>query len=159
LKEVLSGETPPNSPTWRGNADKLLKEGTFSVVTGTRDEATFNKRMKELNLIPRLAPVKDYATGLQRVEDGRSNAFFGSRATLLDAVKRKPGSLEVLDRLFTHETLAFAIPRGDEDFRLLVDSALSRLYRSNEFGDVYGKWFGPLKPNTLVLFQLNALQN
>jgi len=159
LKEVLSGQTPPNNPTWRANADKLLKEGTFSVVTGTRDEATFNKRMKELNLILRLAPVKDYATGIQRVEDGRSNAFFGSRATLLDAVKRNPGSLQVLDRLFTHETLAFAIPQSDDDFRLLVDNALSRLYRSNEFADVYGKWFGPLKPNTLVLFQLNALQD
>ena len=48
--------------------------------------------------------------------------------------------------------LAFAIPRGDEDFRLLVDGALSRLFLSKEIGNVYGKWFGEISEGTLFLF-------
>jgi ABC-type amino acid transport substrate-binding protein len=129
------------------------------VVEGTRDQQTFNQRMKELELIPRMLPVDDYATGVQRVKDGRSNAFFGNRAILLDAVKRqgKGSELEVLERLFTVESVAFAIPRGDEEFRLLVDQALSGIYRSSGLGDVYGKWFGPLNERALVLFRINAL--
>jgi len=117
--------------------------------------------MNELKLIPRVSTVNDFDSGIQRVLDGRSNAFFGNRAILLDAVKRNGGSahLQVLDRLFTHETVAFAIPRGDEDFRLLVDGALSRLFLSNEIGDVYGKWFGELSEGTLSFFQLVALPN
>ena len=101
-------------------------------------------RLNQLQLIPRsrrwitMRPV-------DRVLDGRSNVFFGDRAILLDAVKQKnlSSELQVLDRFFTHETLAFAVPRDDEDLRLVVDAALSRLFRSNEFREVYGKWFGP----------------
>ena len=153
-----AGRKPPASPTWRANADRLLRESTFSVVAGTRDEKTFNQRMKELKLIPRMFPVNDYASGIQRVLDGRSNAFFGNRAILLDGAKQKGTTdLVVLDRLFTHEAVALAVPRGDEDFRLLVDQALSSLFRSGKFGDVFGKWFGPINERTLSLFQINAL--
>jgi len=158
LKDVLGGAKPLASPTWRANADRLLRESTFSVVAGTRDEKTFNQRMKELKLIPRMFPVNDYASGIQRVLDGRSNAFFGNRAILLDGAKQKGTTdLVVLDRLFTHEAVALAVPRGDEDFRLLVDQALSSLFRSGKFGDVFGKWFGPINERTLSLFQINAL--
>ena len=159
LKDILSGRTPPTGPTWRANADQLLRESTFSVVEGTRSQRAFEQRMKELKLIPRVATVNDFDSGIQRVLDGRSNAFFGNRAILLDAVKRNGGSahLQVLDRLFTNDTVAFAIPRGDEDFRLLVDGALSRLFLSNEIGNVYGKWFGEISEGTLFLFRLVAL--
>ena len=38
LKDILSGRIPPTSPTWRANADQLLRQSTISVVTGTRAE-------------------------------------------------------------------------------------------------------------------------
>ena len=159
LKDILSGRTPPTSPTWRANADRLLREGTFSVIEGSRSQRAFEQRMKEMKLIPRVSTVNDFDAGIQRTLDGRSNAFFGNRAILLDAVKRSGGSaeLQVLDRLFTHETVAFAIPRSDEDFRLLVDAALSRLFLSNKIGDVYGTWFGELSEGALSFFRLVAL--
>jgi ABC-type amino acid transport substrate-binding protein len=114
-----------------------------------------------LKLIPKILTVKEVGAGIQSVLDGRSNAFFVNRALLLDAVKRSPGmaDLQVLDRLFTHDTVALAIPRGDEDFRLLVDKALSRTFLSNEIGDIYGKWFGQANENALAFFRLVALPN
>jgi len=159
LKDILSGRTPPTSPTWRANADQLLRLSTISLVAGTREERKVTDRLNELELIPRIAPVNDYATGLERVADGRSNVFFGDRAILLDAVKRSnfSGELQIIDRFFTHEMLAFAVPRDDENLRLVVDAALSRLYRSNEFRDVYEKWFGRIDERTLSVFRLTAL--
>ena len=159
LKDILSGRTPPTSPTWRGNADQLLRQNTISVVAGTRDERKVTERLNELRLIPRIVPVNDYASGLERLADGRSNIFFGDRAVLLDAVKRSSfaGDLQVSDRFFTHEILAFAVQRDDENLRLVVDAALSRLFRSNEFRDLYEKWFGRIDERTLFLFRLNAL--
>jgi polar amino acid transport system substrate-binding protein len=159
LKDILSGRTPPTSPTWRANADQLLRNSTVSVVAGTRAERAVTERLSQLQLIPKLVLVDSYAAGIDRVLDGRSNVFFGDRAVLLDAVKEKnlSGQLQVLDRFFTHETLAFAVPRDDENLRLVVDAALSRLFRSQEFRDVYGKWFGPLKDETWTLFKLTAL--
>jgi ABC-type amino acid transport substrate-binding protein len=159
LKDILSGRTPPTGPTWRANADQLLRQSTISVVAGTRAERALTDRLSQLQLIPKMVPVDSYAAGIDRVLDGRSNVFFGDRAILLDAVKQKnlSGQLQVLDRFFTHETLAFAVPRDDEDLRLVVDGALSKLFRSNAFREVYGKWFGPLKDETWSLFRLTAL--
>jgi len=159
LKDILSGRTPPTSPTWRANADQLLRLSTISLVTGTREERKVTDRLNELELIPKIVPVNDYATGLERVADGRSNVFFGDRAILLDGVKRSgfSGDLQVIDRFFTHETLAFAVPRDDENLRLLVDAALSRLFRSNEFRDVYEKWFGRIDERTLSVYRVSAL--
>jgi len=158
LKDILSGRTPENSPTWRGNADKLVRGSTFAVLAGTRDEARLKQRLAELKLVPKVVAVNNYAAGADQVLNGGANAFFGSRVSLLDAAKRKGGSeLEVLDRPFTTQALAFAVPRGDEDFRLLVDTALSKFIRSSGFGDVYGKWFGKFGEHTLPLFELNTL--
>jgi len=159
LKDILSDRKPPTTPTWRANADQLIRQTTVSVVTSTRAESALKKRLDQMQFIPKMAPVDSYAAGIDRVLDGRSNVFFGDRAILLDAVKLRGLSdqLQVLDRFFTRETLAFAVPRDDENLRLIVDAALSRLFRSNEFREVYGKWFGPLNENTLSMFQLDAL--
>ena len=63
----------------------------------------------------------------------------------------------VLDRLFTSEPLALTFARDDEDFRLVVDRALSRLFRSSDFHDVYMKWFGEPDESALTFFRQTAL--
>ena len=65
--------------------------------------------------------------------------------------------LVVLDRLFTHEPFALALPRGDDDFRLVVDRTLSGLYMSGEFTDLYQQWFGDYDANTRTFFMWNTL--
>ena len=63
----------------------------------------------------------------------------------------------MLDRLYTNEPLALGLARGDEDFRLLVDRTLSRIYRSAEFSDFYGKWFGTPDESVMTFFRQSAL--
>ena len=78
---------------------------------------------------------------------------------VIDAVKRSPNSqqLVVLDRQFTFEPLALALPRDDEDFRLLVDQSLSGIYKSKEFYSLYTTWFGVPPLSTLTFFVRTAL--
>jgi len=85
--------------------------------------------------------------------------LFGDRAILLDAATRGPSAddLIVLEREFTYEPLALAFARGDEDFRLLVDRTLSRLYRSGEIGDIYKSFFGEPDADVLAFFRFVAL--
>jgi ABC-type amino acid transport substrate-binding protein len=157
LKDVLSGRIPPTSPTWRGNADVLMRESTISVIPGSRAERAIEARMNELKIIPKIAPVNDAATGISRVLDGRSNVFLADRAVLLDTMKRAGSpDLQVLDRYLTHETYAFALARDDSDFRLSVDTALSQLFRSDGFRLVYEQSFGPLNDTALTLFRIGA---
>jgi putrescine:ornithine antiporter len=159
LKEVASGRPAEVRPYWRGTVGQLLQEQVFSVVKGTTSEGWLAGRAKDFQIAAKVAPVESYDAGVQRVLDRTVNVFFGDRALLLDAVKRSssPGDLIVLDRLFTHEPLALALGRGDEDFRLLVDRTLSRLYKSGEIGAIYAKWCGEPDENALTFFRWNAL--
>lgn len=158
LREVLAGR-PPSNPVWRGSAGQLLQTQTFAVVTGTTAEPWLAGKLSEFKLTAKVAPVAGYDAGVQGVLDRTAHVFFGDRAILLDAAARSPSAskLMVLDRLFTYEPVALALPRGDEDFRLVVDRALSAFYASADFPALYVQWFGEPDDAALTFFRWNAL--
>jgi polar amino acid transport system substrate-binding protein len=134
----------------------LLLEQTFAVVAGTTSEKVLADRIKTFQLKAKVAPVKDYAAGVQSVVERKANVFFGDRPILLEAAKGR-GELAVLERRFTDEQLALALRRDDEDFRLAVDQTLSRLYGTPEFRAEYAKWFGPPDERAAAFFRAVAL--
>jgi polar amino acid transport system substrate-binding protein len=115
--------------------------------------------LNDLEVIAGIAPVNSYEEGVQRVLNRRSDVFFGDRAILLDAASRHASAhdLVVLDRLFTYEPMALAIAPGADEFRLLVDRALSRVYRSGEIAKLYEKSFGEPDHEALTFFRWNTL--
>jgi ABC-type amino acid transport substrate-binding protein len=159
LREALTGRPPQPQPLWRGTVVQALQARTFSVVAGTTSESWLAGRIDTFQIAAKVAPVEGYDAGVRRVLDRGSDVFFGDHAILLDAAKRSPSAhdLIVLDRLFTFEPVALALRRGDEDFRLVVDRTLSRLYRSGEIGGLYAKWCGEPDENALTFFRLSAL--
>jgi polar amino acid transport system substrate-binding protein len=160
LREILAEGKPPPHPVWRASpARTLLEKKTFSVVAGTSSESWLAGRLSEFQLDATVVPVGSYEAGFQRVIDGTSDVFFGDGPILLVTAKRSPSAedLIVLNRLFTDEPLALVLARGDEDLRLAVDRTLSRLFRSNDFPDVYAKWFGKPDRDALRFFRSSAL--
>ncbi len=158
LRQVLEGP-PPSHPIWRGSpARTLLEKRIFSVLAGTTSEGWLAGRLKEFQLDATVAPVANYEAGIQRVLNRGSDVFFADRPILLDTARRNASEdLIVLDRLFTYEPIALGFKRGDEDFRLVVDRALSRLFRSEGFRYLYGKWFGMPDESATTFFRLTAL--
>jgi polar amino acid transport system substrate-binding protein len=158
LREVLAG-TPPSGPVWRGSPARILDKKTFAVVKGTTGEKWLADRMQAFKIDASTSTADGYEAGIQQVLDGTADVFFGDRPILLEAAAGGPSASELilLDRLFTHEPLALAIERGDEDLRLIVDRSLSRLFRSEEFQELYVKWFGVPDETTLNLIVQNAL--
>jgi ABC-type amino acid transport substrate-binding protein len=158
LKEVLSG-VRVSGPVWRGSAYQTLEKRTFAVVAGTTGERWVAQRRDELGLNAEVVAVKDYAAGLRRLTEEAADALFGDRAILLDAAKHGPsaGKLVLLDRHFTRETVSLGLPRGDEEFRLLVDRSLSRLFRSKDIGPLYEAHFGKPDKSALTFYELIAL--
>jgi ABC-type amino acid transport substrate-binding protein len=159
LREVMSGRPAEFRPYWRGTVGQVLQTQTFSVVAGTTSEAWLAGRLKDFQISSKVTPVASYDAGMKSVLDRTSNVLFGDRAILLDAAKRSPSAsdLMVVDRLFTYEPLALALVRGDDEFRLFVDRAISRLYKSGEIGAIYTKWCGEPDDNALTFFRMNAL--
>ena len=103
--------------------------------------------------------VDSYEAGVASVLDRSAAVFFADRAILVDAAQSNASAddLLVIERLFTHEPIALALGRDDDDFRLVVDRALSKLYLSPEFQNLYLKWFGQPDNATKAFFQMNAL--
>lgn len=152
-------EDPDPRPVWRGSpASRVLKGTTMAVVAGTTSEKWLETQRALLLVDAKIVTVPDYRTGLQQVRDRKADVFFGERTVVLgamDAAARK--DLVVLDRMFTHETVAFALARGDDDFRLTVDRALSHLYPSPDFRQLYAKWYGAFDDNARTFFLWNTL--
>lgn len=159
LREALS-EAPASRVVWRGSpAAKVLDQATFGVVQGTAAKTLLSRRLATFQVGAKLVPLPDYRAGLQQVFDKKIDVFFGDRALILGAMNSETRhSVKVLDRRLTHEPFALALPRGDEDFRLLVDAALSDLYRSEEFRALHLQWFDEFDDATRTFFQWTALE-
>ena len=158
LRDALAGRSE-HGPLWRGNPGDFSETVTFAVVGKTTIEQSLIDALKRRRIQVTMMSVPDNAAGLQAVLDGRAAALFGDRPVLLDAARRgaAAGKLVVIERSFTREPIALALRRGDDDFRLLVDGALSRLYRSPDFAKLYTIWFGEPGPVALAFFQSVAL--
>ena len=65
--------------------------------------------------------------------------------------------MQVLDTLFGFMPVSFPIERGDEDFRLLVDTVISELYRSGDIVRVHRQYLGELREGAELLFPIYAL--
>jgi ABC-type amino acid transport substrate-binding protein len=159
LRDVLSGHEPPYRPLWRASMGLALEHRTFSAVTNTTALNWLTSKRDQFKIDAKIVPVESHDQGVQRVLDRTSDVLFGERSILLDAKKRNPAGndLVVLDREFTYEPLSFALARGDEDLRLLVDQSLNRLSRSGETQKLYRRFFGEPDEDALTFFRLNTV--
>jgi ABC-type amino acid transport substrate-binding protein len=159
LQDILSGREPAKHPTWRASQIQVLQTQIYAVLPGTTTESWLNAKRAELKVTAKVVPVASYDEGVQQLLARKANVFFGDRAILVDAAMRSPSAdkLKLLDRQFTTEPVALAFARGDADFRLVVDRTLSRLYPTNDFSALYGKWFGTADENTMNFFRWNIV--
>ncbi|MNS93917.1 hypothetical protein D3C72_1281160 [compost metagenome] len=63
----------------------------------------------------------------------------------------------VVPRLFEFAPAAMVIPRDDDDFRLLVDSVLSEMYRSGEIEKAHATYLGGVRGTSRLLFKVYGL--
>ncbi|WP_165725751.1 amino acid ABC transporter substrate-binding protein [Pseudoalteromonas sp. SA25] len=159
LRALLAGNEPEFRPRWRASYSQILKQRTASVLSGTTTEAWVNDRIHEFGIIAKVSAVTSYDIGISSVLKGSSDMFFGDRAILLEAIKRNaPNSeLQVIHRYFSNKVIALTLARDDEDFRLLVDRTLSRLYRTGEIDAIYTTYFGEIDATARGLFTRAAL--
>jgi polar amino acid transport system substrate-binding protein len=158
LLRVLRGEVAHTGPIWRSTINRGLSEHTYAVDTGTTTEAWVRERIATLGVIATIVAVDNHEKGVQMVADGKADAYFADRVILENYATQSPehGNLLVLARYFTYDPLALVVQRGDEDFRLLVDITLSGLYYSDEFVDLYTRYFGKPSEITQTLFKAYA---
>jgi polar amino acid transport system substrate-binding protein len=157
LRQVLNGD--PAGPVWRGSPARILDKKTFAVIKGTTNEDTLKGALKRLQISANISEFESFQAGVGAVLDRSADVLLGDRSILVEAAQSspQPADLVVIDRIFTTEPVALPVDRNDEDFRLAVDTALSNLYRSEHFGDLYRKWFGEPDEAALDYFRAAAI--
>ena len=98
--------------------------------------------------------VKTREAGLQLLEQRKADGFASDRIVLIGMVLgggKTQGVYKLLDEDFSVEPYAFALPRGDADFRLAVNRVLAGLYRNGGIDKIYAQWLGNLGPPSLLL--------
>jgi ABC-type amino acid transport substrate-binding protein len=140
---------------------KALAGHKIGVHAGTTTEDALRRTLADLKVAAEMVPVADHEEGVKRLESGEFAAYFADRAilTYLLLGEGAPKTLRISKEYFTREPYALALARGDDDFRLLVDRTLARLYRSGAIGPIFTRSFGKAKASEMLqtLYAINAL--
>jgi len=163
LRTALS-ETRPTKAVWRGTPAATVLESTkLAVVAGTTAETWLNSRAKSLQVDAHIVRISDYRKALQELNEGKVDVVFGDRVVMLGTLQELDAKTRentvILDRMFTHEAAGLLLEHGDDDFRTLVDRALSRTYAAGDFAALYSKWVGEFDERARTFFVWNTLQD
>ena len=142
-------------PTFLDGASLIVRAGgpknlrdlsgkKIGVLAGTTTEEALRNTLNEAKINGDVAAAKTHGEGLAMLDEGKISAYFGDRSILLFLItdSKAPEKLRLADDYLTVEPYALALPRGDSDFRLAVDRALSHIYRSGEIAAVFQRTFG-----------------
>ena len=121
---------------------------SIGVLAGTTTEQELHKTLSSAGITATVLPAQTHADGLAMLDDGKISAYFADRSILLGLIanSKAPERLRVADVYLTIESYALALPRGDDDFRLEVDRALSHIYGSGEITSILDSTFGNNPP-------------
>jgi polar amino acid transport system substrate-binding protein/glutamate/aspartate transport system substrate-binding protein len=145
-------------PTFVDGASILI------VRAGTTTEDALRNTVKDLSMTVQTVAVKDHKDGVAKLLSNDISAYFADRAILvyLTVGSGAADKLFLSNQQLTYEPYALGLPKGDGDFRLAVDRALSRIYRSGGIGTLFKETFGDNAQPTAelkALYRISALPN
>jgi len=144
-------------PAVRAVSQHVASTRVIGVRESTTTVATLREALATQVSKTRLADFETHEDGLKALEDRKIDAYIADQVLLISLVTRArdASSLEIGDRLFTHEPYAIAMRRDDAAFRLLADRALTNFYLSDDFRPLLETYFGAEAPmlNTQIIMQ------
>jgi len=119
---------------------------SIAVVAGTTNERAVHEQLKRRQLNATVVPFKTRDDAFTALEDGKVDAFASDKLLLIGAAGKATDqkSLLLLPDQLSFEPYGIALPRGDSDFRLAINTGLAQLYRSSEITEIFRRWFGKL---------------
>jgi glutamate/aspartate transport system substrate-binding protein len=131
-----------------------MKGKTLVVTAGTTTQKQMTIMNRERRLGMTIVVGKDHPESFLMLETGRAQAHANDDILLAAQVAsaRSPGDYQISQEALSVEPYAIMMRRGDPAFKQAVDSALRRLYQSDEFKRIYARWFlSPIPPRGINL--------
>ena len=136
-------------------AEADLKGKTMVSTSGTTNITQLTELNKNKNMGMNIIPANGHPEAFQMVETGRAVGFAMDDILLysLVAQSRNPSEFVISDfALSMPEPYGIMMRKDDPAFKKVVDSTLSRLYKSGEVMKIYDKWFQkPIPPKNINL--------
>lgn len=139
-------------PQAAGNslADLNGKKVGFRSATTTA-EAVVNS-FESAGLEAEMIRFDNHPAGFQALQNGELDAYFADQSILL--VNYIAGNMQerfkVMDKILTIEKQGIALPRGDSEFRLLVDTVISELYASGTIRQLFSQAMPGVEPGAAM---------
>jgi glutamate/aspartate transport system substrate-binding protein len=134
----------------------------IGVITGTTTEPAVQEDLQRNGVTATIVPITDHDKGFLALQAGEIDAYASDRTILVGLLIRENAAdkFGITDQQFSYEPYALMLRRNDSPFRLAVNRALARLYRSGDIVPIYSKWFGVIgRPSgaLLLMYRLFAL--
>lgn len=127
---------------------QALAGKTVGVRRGTTTEQILGNSLEAAGVDAEITAMDTHDAGLAALETGEIDAYFGDQSILFALYFASDASdgLVISDNTLTIEKQALALPRGDSDFRLAVDRAISELYRTGGMAELFRESFPGATP-------------
>ena len=130
------------------NLKKLedLKGKTIVSTAGTTNIKQITEINGQQNLGMNIISANGHPEAFQMVETGRAVAFVMDDILLysLAAQSRNPKDYEISPVALSVEPYGIMLRKDENEFKKVVDAAMTNVYKSGEINKIYDKWF--LKP-------------
>ena len=141
-----------SEPVYVDGSTLAIRRGgpsTFDALTGRKigvrsSTTTFEALTNSLQaqgVEAEVVQFDDHPSGMAALKGEIIDAYFADQSILMNMVMNQadPRVYQVLDEILTVEKQGLALPRGDADFRLAVDRALSELFADGTMRQIFEK--------------------
>ena len=125
-----------------------------SLTSGSTSIALLTARGQEKNFQTKNVLSADHAASFLALTTGRSEAFIMDDILLVSLIANSPDpdNWRINDDSLRTEPYGLIIRKDDPEFKTLIDKTLVAMMKSNQFGDLYAKWFlTPIPPRNVNL--------
>ena len=131
-----------------------LNAKRVASTKGTTNIKTLERLNIEKILKMKIVETKDHAEAFSMLERKEIDAFAMDDVLLfgLRANSANPNAYKVVGKPMTIEPYAIMLPKGDVEYKKVVDTEMRRLIHSREIYNIYSKWFEqPIPPKGINL--------
>lgn len=123
-----------------------LEGKAIALPQGTTNDKVIRAEIEKRGLNTKVLSVSNHGEGFLALDTDRVDAYSTDHILLfgLKAKAKNPDEYAVVGDFLSFDPYGIMIPRDDDDFRLVGETAIAELSRSGELDTLYDKWFTPL---------------
>lgn len=120
---------------------KALSGKKVGVRSNTTTEEALNTSLQADGIDAEVVTFADHAAGMAAMESREIEGYFADQSILINLFlqSEKRDQFKVFEGILTVEKQGLALARGDSDFRLAVDKALSDLFQEGAMARAFEK--------------------